>query len=260
MKKLYHALVFTFVTFASFSLPAMILAQSIETFEEKKIEQRLEFKAPIEVRIIHNGWNGRNSPFKNSRNSRNPRNRYGRSPRLTAEFSAMINNILRVPVGRSTNAILDEGRQRDAMVQSIWVDQSSARFTEYSQQPPLYAFEVATGGPSSNGQRQSLEIGGVRVRGEFGSAEAVVTVGLVDLVTNLQIAGFVARSTRSSVNLEEIRINKTFHGYRLDNIVNWRLWDTNHDYRREMLSIFQVLENVREQLKTWVIPTIYIKR
>lgn len=248
-------LVFVFaiaMIFTVSSMPVTINAQTTDLFEEKKIEQRLEFKAPVEIRISHNGWNGRNSPYRNSGSGY----RSGQSPVLTAVFAEIVNNILGAPVAASTRGILDESRQRNAMVNDVWVDQSSARFTEHSQQPALYALVISTGG-TSDGQRQSLRIGDIKVRGEFGSAEAVVTVGLIDLVTNTQVAGFVARSTRSSVNLEQIRINRSFHGYSLNNVVDWRLLETNHEYRREMLTIFQVLEDARNQFKSWVIPTKY---
>ena len=150
---------------------------------------------------------------------------------------------------------MDESRQRNSMVSDVWVNQSSDRFTKQSQEPPVFALKVSTGG-TTNSQRGSIRLGDLSVKGNFGSSEAVVTVGLIDIVHNVQIAGFVSRSTRKSVNINQIRLTKSFHGFSTDDMINWQTWDDNPDYRREILAILQVMEDVRAGLARWVSPKI----
>lgn len=220
------------------TMAAMGSAQNIDTLGQPPVQSSkalINLNAPIELRLGENGWQQSGGPYSQSI--------------LFGLLAEMVNSELGADVGSSTREIIDEGYQRDELINSKWVA-DSRRLKEKTLVPSETLFEISTGGSNGGGSRErSISIGGVNVSIESGSATAIIVVVVKDLTTGRRIATLVGKAKYSSTNVQDFSVDKLFHGFRVGNQLRFSQWDNDPEFRRGMIATTRALEDLRKQMR-----------
>lgn len=195
----------------------------------------INWAAPFELALGDNGWEMSGGPYSREI--------------LFGLVAELVNQEWGGQTGSSTLEILNEASQRDALWNNRWVA-DSVRLRERTLEPSEYALEIATGGSNGGGSRgTNLSLGGVSITLESGSAEAIIVVGVKDLVTGRRVKTLVGRAKYSSTNLEGLSVDKLFAGFKIGNQFRLDQWDNNPEFRLGMVATARAIEDLRKKMR-----------
>lgn len=196
----------------------------------------INWSAPFELALGENGWEMSGGPYSKSI--------------LFGLIAEMIKDEWGSDIGSSTLEILEEGAQRDALINSKWVKSTSQRLQEQTMEVSETLVEISTGGSNGGGSREtSISLGGVNVAIESGSATAVIVVTLKDLTSSRRPITLVGKAKYGSTNLSSLRIDRLFAGFDIGDRFRLDQWDNNPEFRRGMIATARALEDLRKKMR-----------